>query len=316
MDSDSFAERRAFCEVINNVLSQASGIFPANFYSYYLPVAAENLMERCRDGILLAYLLVPLAPETKSSLRSLNPCQLHTFSLEAQPVNDSASSIPTVLFACRNNLDTVLTVMAKAAGVPTVNVGASDIMEMKKSAIGFIWQIVRNHLLCNMSVFNSRELLILIKPEESLEDFVAQRPEVILSRWINFHLSQSPYNQKHSRRQLATIAADLRDGEIYALLLSQIAPDIVSDRVLHDFMQQEHITSRIVSIIQWYNSLDCRKYLEPFDILDANAKLSIAFLSELFKKRIGISLGDHASARLDALGAELDVLIEAKNKKL
>lgn len=298
-----YNECKAYCQIINKVLHSKSKKFPSDLYSYYLPVTPENLLERCRDGILLAYLLVDIAPQTRGSLAKLTPCLLHVGSSDSAAT--SAQSTPSItgaslsggqegsnVFVLHSNITTVLNNMARAAGIVVVNASPSDIIAMKKEQVlGVIWQIVRAHLLCHLSVRNCEELVVLMEETESLELFLLAKPESLLIRWVNYHLKHSPFQKKHPK-VLRNIPKDLIDCEIYAMLLHQLFPSLVDFGKMDQFFKTEHLITRAHLIVKYFEVVaeGAQSVLEPVDIIEENSKLSVAFLCQLFDLQNGLSL--------------------------
>src|SRR5690606_8377623 len=113
----------------------------------------------------------------------LTPCLLHsptgtTCSSQACTPSSSIVSEGSNVFILHANLDTVLSVMARAAGIVVVNAGPGDVIEGKKEQVlGVIWQIVRAHMLCQLSLAKSPELVILRGEAETIEEFLSVKPE-------------------------------------------------------------------------------------------------------------------------------------------
>ena len=314
MDFATRNECKAYCTIINKILQRSKPQkFPAHLYTYYLPVQPNNLLDRCRDGILLAHLLADLAPHTKGSLAKLTPCLLHVGSASGGTSNVSTPSTGTSslmeessnVFILRANLDTVLTVMARAAGIVVVNAGASDVIEGKKEQVlGVIWQIVRAHMLCKLSLRKVPELVVLREPTEELEVFLEVKPEQLLIRWVNWVLVGGAFHSLHPKR-LKFIARDLIDGEIWVMLLNALFPEVVTREMVQEFFCISHLSSRAFKVVELAQLVDQNPLLEPVDILEENVKLSIAFLCELFSARSEsfVAAVDKEDSRLKELGA-------------
>lgn len=305
--SSVYNECKAYCQIINKVLHPKSRKFPSELHAYYLPVTPENLLERCRDGILLAYLLVDIAPQTRGSLAKLTPCLLHVAGSGAESPTTSTNQTVSAtespsssivdgsnVFVLHSNLTTVLNNMARATGIVVVNASPSDIIAMKKEQVlGVIWQIVRAHLLCHLSVRNCEELLLLMEEDESLELFVMIKPEILLTRWVNYHLARSPFQRRHPKK-LRNIPKDLIDCEIYIMLMHQLFPEIISNDKMEMFFGTEHLVTRAHLTIKYFAAVSegLPSVLEPMDIIEENSKLSVAFLCELFDLKNGLSISE------------------------
>ena len=95
---------------------------------------------------------------------------------------------PINAFQMTENNNLVIT-SAKALGLSTVNIGASDLVEGREHLIlGLIWQIIRRGLLAKIDIKVHPELYRLLEDDETLEQFLRLPPDQILLRWFNFHL--------------------------------------------------------------------------------------------------------------------------------
>ncbi len=60
--------------------------------------------------------------------------------------------------------------------------------------LGLFWQIIRIHLLTNVSIKNRSEMAVLLFPQESLQTFARLSPEQLLLRWFNHQLREAGSN--------------------------------------------------------------------------------------------------------------------------
>jgi plastin-3 len=67
--------------------------------------------------------------------------------------------------------------------------------------------------------FSCPGLANLLKDDEKIEDLMRLQPEAILLRWVNYHMERAGVT-----RRCNNFSGDIQDSEIYAHLLSQIAP--------------------------------------------------------------------------------------------
>lgn len=63
-------------------------------------------------------------------------------------------------------------------------------------------------------------LLLLLKTNETQDDFLNLSKEDILLRWMNYHLKKSGY----SGPEIKNFSSDIKDSVAYTYLLYQIAP--------------------------------------------------------------------------------------------
>ena len=68
-----------------------------------------------------------------------------------------------------------------------------------------------------MNLRDCPEIVKLKNMDEDLEDFMALKPEDFIVRWINYHMEQGGYPNR-----IKNITTDLKDGQVYTLLLSQL----------------------------------------------------------------------------------------------
>jgi plastin-1 len=57
--------------------------------------------------------------------------------------------------------------------------------------LGLFWQIIRILLLCNISIKQYPELVVLLKIDEKLMEFTNLPSEQILMRWMNYLLRRA-----------------------------------------------------------------------------------------------------------------------------
>jgi len=182
---------------------------------------------------------------------------------------------------------------AKAIGCSVVNVGASDIIELREHIIlGLVWQIIRIGLLSNVSLTAHPELFRLLEEGETMQDLLKLPAEKILLRWFNYHLAKSG-----SDRRVKNFGGDIKDSECYTLLLSQLAPDKCDKNAL----KETDPTKRAEMVLGNAKKIDCDKFVKPRDIVAGNPKLNLAFVANLFNTLPGLdALTAEEKAGLDA----------------
>lgn len=65
----------------------------------------------------------------------------------------------------------------------------------------------------------NRNLAVMLKEGERLNDFMKLSHEEILIRWANYHLTKS-----NSGHQISNVTTDIKDSVAYIHLLNQISP--------------------------------------------------------------------------------------------
>jgi len=169
---------------------------------------------------------------------------------------------------------------AKAIGCNVVNVGASDLVEGKVHLVlGLIWQIIRIGLMAAINLKNHPYLVRLLEPGETLEDLLKLSPEQILIRWVNYHLKNAG-----SSRRINNFGGDIKDSEVYTILLNQLAPKQCDKKAL----QENDKLKRAEMVLNNADKLGCRKFVRPRDIVAGNPKLNLAFVANLFNTCPGL----------------------------
>eukprot|EP01135_Chromosphaera_perkinsii_P004531 Nk52_evm1s288 gene=Nk52_evmTU1s288 len=263
-------EKESFVKYMNDELKGDEHL--ANL----LPIDADDLsvFEKVKSGLLLCKLINVAVPDTIDE-RVLNvKAKLNQFEMtENQNV-------------CINS--------CKAIGCSVVNIGAQDLIEGRVHLVlGLIWQIIKIGLLSKVTLQNHPELYRLLYDGETLEDFLKLPPDQILLRWVNFHLK----NAGHAKK-MTNFSSDIKDGEIYTVLLNQLDAEHCSLNPL----KQPDLLQRAQLVLDNADSMDppCAKFVTPKSITQGNAKLNLAFLANLFNEHPGLEpLSEEEAAAID-----------------
>ncbi|THC93180.1 hypothetical protein EYZ11_007331 [Aspergillus tanneri] len=253
-------ERTEFTRHINAVLAGDPDIGQALPF----PTDTFEMFDKCKDGLVLAKLINDSVPDT----------------IDERVLNKSGKKIKELnAFHMTENNNIVIN-SAKGIGCSVVNIGSGDIIEVREHLIlGLIWQIIRRGLLGKIDIKLHPELYRLLEDDETLEQFLRLPPEQILLRWFNYHLSNAKWN-----RRVTNFSADVKDGENYAVLLNQLAPDICSRGPL----QTKDLLQRAEQVLDNADRLGCRKFLTPTSLVAGNPKLNLAFVANLFNTIPGL----------------------------
>ncbi len=112
---------------------------------------------------------------------------------------------------------------AKAIGCQIINIGAQDLIEGRPILVlGLVWQVIKIQLLSQISLRNFPELVLLLNEGESMADFMKLHPELILLRWLNYHLRKA-----HSDSVVTNFGNDLAVSLLtllFALLFNSSLP--------------------------------------------------------------------------------------------
>lgn len=247
--SYSEEECEAFVDYINGQLADDPDL------SHLLPMKNDGLFDGVKDGILLCKLINSAVPDT----------------IDERVINKKKNNNPWE----RNENHTLAVNSAKAIGVSTVNVGPDDLNEGRPHIVlGIVWQIIKIGLLKDINLKEHKELVLLLKDGETMEDLLKLPPEDLLLRWFNYHLEAAGHH-----RRVANFSGDIKDSENYTVLLKQIAPNKECDM---SPMQESDLTERAEKMLEQAAKIDCRKFVSARDVVKGNPRLNLAFVANLF----------------------------------
>ncbi|KAL5364567.1 calponin homology domain-containing protein [Aspergillus floccosus] len=253
-------ERTEFTRHINAVLAGDPDI------GHILPFPTDTfeMFDQCKDGLVLAKLINDSVPDT----------------IDERVLNKAGKKIKELnAFHMTENNNIVIN-SAKGIGCSVVNIGSGDIIEVREHLIlGLIWQIIRRGLLGKIDIKLHPELYRLLEEDETLEQFLRLPPEQILLRWFNYHLKNAKWH-----RQVTNFSSDVKDGENYTVLLSQLAPELCSRAPL----QTRDLHQRAEEVLVNADKVGCRKFLTPSSLVAGNPKLNLAFVANLFNTIPGL----------------------------
>lgn len=221
----------------------------------------EEFFSSCSDGILLSLLLNNSIPDT----------------IDERCLNVPASQGPPLnLFQMTENNNLVIN-SAKGIGCSVINIGSEDLIAGKQHLIlGLVWQIIKRGLLAKVSLQVHPELFRLLENGEDLQDLLALPADVILIRWVNYHIKE--------HMTITNLSTDLRDSKAYTLLLHALMPLQCSLRPL----ESEDLLVRAEEMLEGAERIDCRRYITPSSVVNGNPRLNLAFVANLFNKHPGL----------------------------
>lgn len=244
-------ERAAFSDWINRNLASDPDL------AHVLPIQmpGETLYEKVKDGILLCKIINHSCPETIDE-RAINKRNL-------------------TVYTKHENLTLALS-SAQAIGCNIVNIDAHDLSRGKPHLVlGLLWQIIKIGLFNQITLQHCPGLVQLLQPGEDMADLMRLSPEAILMRWVNYHLQRAG-----THRRLTNFTGDIKDSEIYTLLLKQIAPH--TSGVHAEALLERDPLARAEIMLQQADKINCRSFLSPQDVVEGVYKLNVAFVANLF----------------------------------
>lgn len=170
---------------------------------------------------------------------------------------------------------------AKAVGLHIVNIGSQDLIEGRPHLVlGLVWQIIKRGLLAKVNLQLHPELYRLLRPGETLDDFLALTAEEILVRWVNYHLQAAGHSAA-----IGNLSSDIRDSIAYTVLLHQLAPE----RCSRSPLKVTDLAERAEQMLHQADRLGCRKYVTAKTVVSANPRLNLAFVANLFNQHPGLA---------------------------
>jgi len=275
-------EKSAFATHVNQCLGNDE------LMARHMPLSPEtdDLFNSCHDGILFCKLINLAVPQTVDE-RALNK-------------KDKLSVYQKI-----ENLNLALNA-AKSIGCQIVNIGAQDMIEGRPILIlGLLWQIIKIQLLSQISLKEHPELVLLLQEGEDLASFMKLPPEEILMRWVNYHLIKA-----NSSRRMTNFTGDVKDAEIYSVLLHQL------DAAKCPVCTESDAKLRAAHVIRNAKSLGADVFIAPRDIVDGNKKLNISFVAQLFNTCPGLHMSDTEKAEFDLSDLEIDDVGDSREERV
>ncbi|XP_049376017.1 fimbrin-1-like [Solanum verrucosum] len=233
------------------------------FLKQFLPIdpASNALFDLAKDGVLLCKLINVAVPGT---------------------IDERAINMKRVINPWeRNENHTLCLNSAKAIGCTVVNIGTQDLVEGRPHLVlGLISQIIKIQLLADLNLRKTPQLVELVEDSNDVEELMGLAPEKLLLKWMNFHLKKAGY-----KKTVANFSSDLKDGEAYAYLLNVLAPEHCSPATL----DVKDPTERANLVLEHAEKMDCKRYLDPKDIVEGSSNLNLAFVAQIFHQRSGLS---------------------------
>eukprot|EP01016_Furgasonia_blochmanni_P038559 TRINITY_DN467_c0_g4_i1.p1 TRINITY_DN467_c0_g4~~TRINITY_DN467_c0_g4_i1.p1 ORF type:complete len:380 (+),score=82.92 TRINITY_DN467_c0_g4_i1:644-1783(+) len=177
----------------------------------------------------------------------------------------------------KENLNVAISA-SKSIGCVGINVIPDSIMQKRETVIlGLVWQILRIYMLLQVNLRQTPSLVRLLKPDEEVAELLKINSEDLLLRWINFHLN----NAKHTRKA-TNFGEDLKDAEIYTVILSQLG---TADKSALSIGAEE----RAALAIEAATKLGAIPFTRPTQLLSGNSRVNLLFTASIFTALPGIT---------------------------
>merc|ERR1712224_498078 len=113
-------------------------------------------------------------------------------------------------------------------------------------------------------------------------------PEDILIRWVNYHMKEAGSSRRLRKK---TFGKDMKDSEIYTVLLNQIAPKSCDKKALGESdmtKRAKHVLRNAQNLPAKTGSAKLVPLLGPGAITKGNKRLNYAFLAQIFNHNAGL----------------------------
>lgn len=276
-ETQAFSEHINFCLQLDPVLQ-----------GRHLPLIPDSmdLFAKCNDGLLLCK-LINLAAHDAIDERAMN------------------TKADLNIYQKTENQNLALNA-AKSIGCQVVNIGAQDIIDGSPTLIlGLVWQIIRIQLLSQISLKNFPELVLLLNEGETMAEFMKLHPEVILLRWLNYHLKKA-----HSPRVVNNFTTDLCDSEVYIAVLNRLSRGACPFNLEGDMMQRAN------RAIDYARHIGAQVFIKAKDICDGNRKLNISLVAQLFNTCHGLDMEEAPPTLPDLSTLEIDDVGDSREERV
>lgn len=107
---------------------------------------------------------------------------------------------------------------AKGLGIKMVGVDPNDfIKKTPHIMLGTLWQSIRLAISKKITLKDTPEIMRLAEDGEELKDLLKLAPEVILIRWVNFHLKEAG-----QEKRVSNLGTDLSDSTALFHVLNRL----------------------------------------------------------------------------------------------
>lgn len=249
-------ERICFTKLINSILEKdqdVSGIIPINPES-------DDVFHALEDGVILSK-LINAAAENTIDMRAMNMKK----NLNVYQVKENLN---LALNAC------------KGIGLRIPGINPQAFIEKKPHLIlAILWQIMRMYLTKSIDLKSCPEIMRLAEEGEELSHLMQLAPEVILVRWVNYHLKKAGVERK-----INDLGGDLKDSVVLTYVLNRLDPSKCSLAGL----QEEDLIKRAEIMINNSLAIGVPPLVRPSDITTGNVKINTVFVAELFNTKHGL----------------------------
>lgn len=169
---------------------------------------------------------------------------------------------------------------AKGLGIKMVGFDSNDfINKVPHMILGCLWQAIRKAVTQKISLKDCPEIMKLGQEGEELKDILKLTSEVVLIRWINYHLMKAGQDRK-----VTNLGKDLSDSFALFHVLNQLD----KDKCPLDGIDDEDMAKRAEKMISNSLALGVPDLIRPQDIITSNTKINTLYVSYIFNTKHGL----------------------------
>lgn len=232
------------------------------------PNKPEDLFNTLYDGYVSLHLL-NVIDKDRVDMRTINTgANLNVFKVR--------QNLSSFFSACKG--------MIKVVGVD----GQSFLDKNPTLMLAVMWQIVAKIALFKINVEGCKEIICLLEEGEEPADLLKMKPEEILKRWMNWHLT------KAGQPKIANLGKDLKDSKSIIYVLNQLD----GSKCSLDGLTEEDEVKRAQIAIDNSFKIGCEDVVGAADIVKGNEKVNVILVAEMFNTKHGLDATDWDPAGL------------------
>jgi hypothetical protein len=250
-------EPEIFAGLINETLKHDETV------AHLLPLdpTSRDVFDKQADGLILLSLLECAVPGC----------------LEGQKVSYGSD---LSVFKRNENLNLLLRLAAEE-GLHLINIGSNDLSAGKETAVlSLLWQLYRLQLVTNITVKHCPELVVLLRNDETLEQFLMYSAETILLRWMRYHFESDGDNVF----PCLNFGSTMRDPYVFSKVLRHIEPTLPSLYLVEGISRLD-AAKLSIAIAQ---TLGARALISAAGLTSSSPSAKISFAARIFNTRHGL----------------------------
>ena len=217
------------------------------------PDSEEEVFDKLKDGVILAKL------ESLADRNKVNEDELK----KGDELTDEDKN---------NNVKNVLDAADKL-NIPTKLKPADILQGKKKKDQDIVGDILEKIMAPPETILNNPDTDALVKEGETKEDLANGPVDDFLKRWVNKHLSDAGHP-----KQIENFGDDLKDGEVYTILLNNIFPEDCDQSPL----DETDMNQRMQKVLDNAKKIGVDSAATPEGLVSGKEPLGRLFVGEIY----------------------------------